>query len=129
MLITFKSDITGPQTNKIEFTAKVITSVWEQYNVYEFIDPQTNTMNRIEVSDTSVNIVAGINTMNLLLGQDMNQTYLGDPEGINKISFVSHLLHIDNSNQENINFEYTLKDLGGNLIGNYNITLKIQKEA
>lgn len=129
MLITFKSDITGPQTNNIEFTSKVVISKWDQYDVYEFIEPQTNTMNRIEVSDTGVNIMTGINTMNLLLGQDVQQEYLGDPEGINKISFVSHLLNIDNSNQNSILFEYTLKDMGGNLIGNYNIALDIKKEA
>lgn len=122
MLIKFESQITtGDNKNKVAFTAPVQISNWNDFKVFEFIEPSMKEQNRIEVSTTNVNIFSGPNTLNLALGEKIEIEYFIYNAG--RVFFQSQLHYLD-IKDEQIDFSYSLhnKEI---LIGEYHITLTL----
>lgn len=124
MKITFKSTIKNQDADPkiIEFTAPVEISKMDNFKVYEFLEPQNNIMNRIEVSDKVVNIFAGPSTIVLSLGELIANDYY--TEG-GTVMFDSELHNLEVS-EDYINMEYELGQLN-NPFGLFQIELKISK--
>jgi len=81
MNIKFTSNIRqNGEKFKIAFESKVEISTYEQFKVYEFTDPKTNALNRVEVSDNEVNIFIGNSSMNLVLNETVSTVY-NTPQG------------------------------------------------
>ncbi|UVD81866.1 DUF1934 family protein [Mycoplasma iguanae] len=107
--------------NKIEFEAPLKKEQWEEYDVYEFLEPQNNVMNRIEISDDKVNIFAGPASIFLELQNEVDIQFQ-TPQGI--IIMKSFLEQLDKT-QNSIKFNYSLKTKNNELIGHYKIHLEI----
>ncbi len=123
MTITFTSNIKNDEKkNKIEFTAPVTISKMGSYTVYEFIEPQNNISNRIEVSENSVNIFAGPSTIMLSLDKKVKNDY---NSVAGQIVFDSEMKELTSNNKE-INFEYFLSQ-GNKIFGEFKIKLTINK--
>ncbi|MCK5867443.1 MAG: DUF1934 family protein [Mycoplasmataceae bacterium] len=124
MIITFKSTIKreNEEDTIIEFEAPVEITKMNEYNVYEFLEPQNKIMNRIEVSEKRVNIFAGPSTVILVLNELIQNDYYTQ-EGT--IMFDSEMKELK-IEKETIDFSYTLGQLN-NPFGEFNINLKIKK--
>lgn len=123
MKITFKSTINHNDEDKvIEFTSPVEISKMEGFDVYEFLEPQNNVMNRIEVSSNVVNIFAGPSTIILMLNELIQNDYQ-TPQG--NIMFDSEMTKLVNKNGY-IAMDYTLGQIN-NPFGKYKIELTISK--
>lgn len=121
MQITFTSIIKGQGDvdNKIQFTSELFKDQYEEFEVFEFMEPQNNVMNRIEVSDTALNIFAGPTTLNLELNKEIQNVF---ETGQGPFILNANLLKLVRENQLT-KLEYTLKS-GSSLIGSYEITLE-----
>lgn len=123
MTITFTSNIKNQdETNKIEFTTPVVISEINEFKVFEFVEPQNNVSNRIEVSNKVVNIFAGPSTIVLSLDELIANDY-NTPGGT--IMFDSEMKELVIKEDE-IMFEYTLGQVN-NPFGDFKINLKINK--
>ena len=124
MKITFKSTIKneGNEPNHIEFVAPVIISENDGFKIYEFVEPQNNIMNRIEVKDTIVNIFAGPSTIVLSLNELVQNEYYTNAGAV---LFDSDLKSLDIKENE-IKFKYSLGQLN-NPFGEFEIQLKIEE--
>ncbi len=121
MNIKFTSNIRqNGEKFKIAFESKVEISTYEQFKVYEFTDPKTNALNRVEVSDNEVNIFIGNSSMNLVLNETVSTVY-NTPQG--KLVLQAFLSKLEKSDKK-IEFTYTLKSNGAKL-GKYRLTLEI----
>ncbi len=122
MNITFTSLITVEgKENKIEFTSPVTISNENGMDIFEFVEPSNDIMNRIEVTPMLVNIFAGPNTINLKL-QEKVQVQYDTPQGPLFLDSEMHRIEISKSL---IEFDYDLY-AAGKIIGKYSITLNIQ---
>ncbi|NQZ66094.1 MAG: DUF1934 family protein [Mycoplasmatales bacterium] len=123
MTITFTSNTKNlDKKNKIEFTAPVTISEMEEFKVYEFIEPQNNVANRIEVSHNAVNIFAGPSSIILILDELIKNEYQS-PQG--PIFFDSNMKELVSSENE-VYFEYTLEQ-ANKIFGEFKIKLSINK--
>lgn len=123
MKIKFISHIDQMGTkNEIAFTSEVTISQWNEFQVYEFLEPKNNVMNRIEVSSNAINIFAGTASIQLVLHQEIKTEYQV-PSGT--VFFKARLNKLEREENE-INFSYQLNAINGDLIGEYDIKLIIQ---
>ena len=121
MYIQFISNIKqGENDNKIDFTALVNISSYEGLVAYEFKDPSTDVLNRIEVSEEAINIFIAQNTINIKLNKMCNVNY-DTPQGMIVFQSFGKKFEIK---KDNIKFEYNLEQ-NGNTLGEYFIELKI----
>ena len=121
MNIKFTSNIRqNGEKFKISFESKVEISKYKQFIVYEFVDPKTNALNRIEVGDTEVNIFIGNSSMNLVLNEMISTVYNTLQGKLILQAFLSKLEKSDNK----IEFAYTLRNKGIKL-GKYRLKLEI----
>lgn len=124
MKIKFKSlNKLTPDKNRFEFTSFVEIGEWDNFKTYEFIEPSNKVMNRIEVSDNKVNIIAGPSYLNLVLNEDVENQYQTDYGLINLVVNMSYLEFKKN----NINFAYKLYDIENVVIGDFVIELEFIK--
>lgn len=122
MQIEFISKINqGDKENTIHFTAPVIVSKWEEFDVYEFIEVESNVANRIEISNQKVNIIAGIASIFLKLNEKLPFNYETSQGSIPMLSYLKKIIKQPNF----INIEYDLMQNEEIIIGSFNITLKI----
>lgn len=123
MTITFTSIIKGQndEDNRIQFTSELTMDKYNEFDVFEFLEPQNNIMNRIEVSDNALNIFAGPTTLNLELNQDIENVF---ETGQGPFILVANLSKLDKK-ENNVFLEYTLKS-GKTLIGSYEISLEVK---
>jgi uncharacterized beta-barrel protein YwiB (DUF1934 family) len=105
---------------KVAFESKVDISTYKQFTVYEFIDPKTKALNRIEIGDGEVNIFIGQSSMNLVLNH-MIQTSYNTPQG--EIFLESYLTRLEKKKNK-IDFSYILKS-NSKKIGEYSLTLEL----
>ncbi|MGY6172296.1 hypothetical protein ACW95P_03060 [Candidatus Mycoplasma pogonae] len=125
MKIKFHSTITmNEKTNDISFDSDVIISKFNDFDVYEFSEPNNNIQNRIEVSSSQINIFSGPSSLFLVLNKEINVEYQL-PNG-STVYFISFLKSLARTATE-IVFDYTLSDLKNNLLGNYKITLTLSE--
>lgn len=124
MKITFTSLIIDAQKkeSRFHFSAPLVIGKWNEFVVYEFVEPSNQELNRIEVSQDAVNIIAGPNTINLELEKDIDVLY---KTNVGEIIFTSRLNKLKMQEDE-VEFNYSLSD-HGNEIGNYTIKLNIEK--
>ncbi len=108
--------------SEISFKAAVTIGTFEDFTTFEFVEPQNNMTNRIEVSDKKVNIFVGPSTIELELNKVISIQYQ-TPHGI--LYLDSHMSKLEMDNINNIKFDYSLSK-EGEILGNYNITLKIE---
>lgn len=121
MKLNFKSTITQNENEKIiDFTSHVKISKDNEFKVFEFEDPQSKLMNRIEISDRDVNIFSGPASINLSLDEDVKINYTTPQGDLLLVSNMSHLI----DSEHHIEFKYTLKH-NDSEIGLYFIELKI----
>lgn len=124
MKIKFKSlNKLTPDKNRFEFTSFVEIGEWDNFKTYEFIEPSNKVMNRIEVSDNKVNIIAGPSYLNLVLNEDVENQYQTDYGLINLAVNMSYL----EIKKDNINFAYKLYDIENVVIGDFVIELEFIK--
>lgn len=124
MKIKFKSlNKLTPDKNRFEFTSFVEIGEWDNFKTYEFIEPSNKVMNRIEVSDNKVNIIAGPSYLNLVLNEDVENQYQTDYGLINLVVNMSYL----EIKKDNINFAYKLYDIENVVIGDFVIELEFIK--
>lgn len=122
MKIKFKS--TGSkdgENNVIEFDALVSIDKYEQFDTYEFLEPSQNIMNRIEVSQNEVNIIAGMNTIQLTLNEKVPNLYATDYRNIDLVFYMKKLERSENFHT----FEYDMLDANANLLFSTVIELTI----
>lgn len=122
MKIKFKS--TGSkdgENNVIEFDALVSIDKYEQFDTYEFLEPSQNIMNRIEVSQNEVNIIAGMNTIQLTLNEKVPNLYATDYGNIDLVFYMKKLERSENF----YTFEYDMLDANANLLFSTVIELTI----
>lgn len=121
MKLNFKSTIKQNEEEKvIDFTSHVKISKDNGFKVFEFEDPKSKYMNRIEISERDVNIFSGPASINLTLNEDIKINYT-TPEGdLILVSNMSHLL----DSEHMIEFKYSLSH-NDNEIGLYFIELRI----
>ena len=105
---------------KISFEAKVNITQYGEFKVYEFIDPKTNVLNRIEVADAKVNIFIGHSSMNLVLNQMIKTSYNTQQGEIFLESFLTRLVKTKNK----IDFSYVLEN-NKTKLGEYNLILEM----
>ncbi|UUD36897.1 glutamyl-tRNA synthetase [Mycoplasmopsis californica] len=122
MKINFNSvsEING-EKNVIDFTSFVEIDKHEDFDVFEFLEPSNKVMNRIEVKDDAVNIIAGTSFLELELGKKIENTYQTEHGAID---LIIHATKIKN-NKNDISFEYEMLDHNENKVANFVITLKI----
>ncbi len=108
---------------EISFQSAVEVTKYEGLTSYEFKEPNMNVMNRIEVSETQVNIFAGSSSINLELNKSINIEYQ-TPNGT--LLLDSFLEKMDCSNLDDVKFQYTLSQKD-EIVGRYNINLKIEE--
>ena len=94
-----------------------------EYDVYEFLEPQNKVMNRIEVSAKRINIFAGPSTVILVLNELIQNDYQTSQ---GTIMFDSEMKQLS-IEKESIDFNYTLGQLN-NPFGNFTINLKLNKK-
>ncbi len=121
--ILFKSNINHNGTkDEISFESEVQVGEFNNFITYEFKEPQNNMMNRIEVSDSKVNIFAGPSSINLELNKKIEIKYQ-TPHG--ELFLDSFMTKLNNKNKNNVEFEYSLSK-GDEVLGNYKILLQIK---
>jgi len=119
------------EINKIEFESKLLLnndkyessslkSYLDNFDIYEFIEPQNNVMNRIEISEDAINIFSGSSTINLKLGREIKINYNTQSGIVILTSYMNKLERNDNK----VYFEYSLANKNEK-IGEYSITLDI----
>lgn len=129
MTITFTSliKINGDQ-KKFEFTSPVTIGEREglkgKWVTYEFVEPSIGENNIIEVTEDAVNIIAGRNTLNLSLAEKYLNEYV--VEGLGNLFFETHLHYLD-VEEDRTEFEYSLTNQDQQKIGDYQITIKVNK--
>lgn len=125
MIIEFKSIIKrdGADDEIIKFNSSVTIKKRENFLTWEFQDPTRGIMNLIEANEEKVNIFAGAQTIELKLKDKITNHY--HQEGMPMpIVFESFLNDIQIS-ENNLEIQYTLWQ-NGNIIGDYNMSLKIK---
>lgn len=123
MKIRFRSEIkNGEELNEIDFTSSVEISKMNDFIVYEFLEPQNNIMNRIEVSSNIVNIFAGPSTIVLSLNELIQNDYYTEAGVVMFDSKMNKLEISDNL----IEFNYELGQIN-NLFGKFKIKLEISE--
>lgn len=121
MLLTFKSKMNNQEKeNNVEFSALATVSNYEDFIVYEFVEPSEKIMNRIEISENKVNIMTGPNTLQMELANKIQNEYFIQDN--NKIYF-DVLLHKIKKSKNKIFFKYSLINNENRTIGEYEITL------
>ena len=120
MNLKFTSNINqGGSKSVISFETKVTISTYNIFKVYEFIDPKTNVLNRIEVSKDEVNIFMGPSSLNLVMNTTINASY-NTPQGeIYLSTFLTKLTQKKNK----VEFTYNLKS-NNKIIGKYSLKLE-----
>lgn len=125
MTITFTSLINhNGEDNKIEFTAPVKIGQRDSFTTYEFKEPSVGEMNLIEVKDDYVVIFAGLNTLEFSLGEVIKNQYMVPNM---PVIFIETQLHDVEIKENEVKINYTMSS-NGNQLGDYKITLKINKE-
>ncbi|WP_051599893.1 DUF1934 family protein [Mycoplasma elephantis] len=121
MKINFKSiSNANGQENIIEFTSFVDIDKYEDFDVYEFLEPSNKVMNRIEVKDDAINIISGVSFLELELGKKIKNRYKTE-HGF--LDLIIETTKIKNS-KNNIEFSYDMLDQEKK-IASFTIFLKI----
>ncbi|CAM9108839.1 DUF1934 domain-containing protein [Mycoplasma marinum] len=119
--IKFTSNISqAGETQQISFDAAVTIDTYQEFTTYEFKEPNMNVMNKIEVSETAVNIFAGPSSINLELNKTVAIQYQ-TPHGILLLNSHMSALTI---NEDNVKIQYSLANQE-DIVGNYEIILEI----
>ncbi|AAT27490.1 DUF1934 domain-containing protein [[Mycoplasma] mobile] len=125
MLISFKSIARQNENeNVIEFSSQVEFENENDFFSYRFDEPSNKIANLIEIKKdgTLVRIFAGQTSLELELNKDIEIIYKIDKS---QIFLLTHMNKIEIKSENDINFKYFLKDFSKNLIGEFEIFLKI----
>ncbi|WP_027120785.1 DUF1934 family protein [Mycoplasmopsis lipofaciens] len=128
MKIKFKSiQHQNDEKNTIEFEANAhyekfldnLTNI--NYHVYQFREPSQNIMNRIEINEKQVNIMAGDTTLNIPFGIKAANSFIK----VNGQEFIiyteMHNISIEKIKKE---FSYSLYSSSHELIGKFELSIE-----
>ena len=120
MNLKFTSNINqGGKKSVISFETKVTMSQYNIFKVFEFIDPKTNVLNRIEVAKDEVNIFMGTSSLNMVMKTSIEASY-NTPHG--EIFLTTYLTKLAQS-KNIVEFTYNLKS-NNKIIGKYSLKLE-----